>query len=325
MCNRSLAYDFTTDDFHTLDKENNNIYVTSDNQEIRLCDNYINYDVCNAIVPNDSNMNLCIACQANRVIPDLSNQSSIQKWAKLEDAKRRLIRTFLVLGLPVTPHTEITNGLAFDFLEDQSQNPNVSNEFVSTGHHNGLITINLAEADDIHLENTKNALGEQYRTPLGNLRHESGHYYFDKLIKQTNWIEKFRELFGNNAFNYQDALNEFYASKPHLDWNQNYISEYAMAHPLEDWAECWAHYLHMFDTLETAQNFNILRKDNYKNFNDKLVEWSELSIALNQLNRSMGLKDAYPFVLSPKVFRKLGFVHLVIDPNFEPTQLEGVG
>jgi hypothetical protein len=33
---------------------------------------------------------------------------------------------------------------------------------------------------------------------------------------------------------------------------------------------------------------------------------------LNSLNRSMGMKDAYPFVLSPRVLEKLRFVHDVI-------------
>ena len=323
-CNKKVAYDFTTDTMNRLSELNSDYYLTDSNKKVKLCKNFSEYNVCNALIPYDSKSDLCISCQLNRTIPNLEFSDNIKKWAKLEKSKRRLVRSLLKLGLPVTSYSQSESGIAFDFIQDQQQNPNVHNEFVTTGHYKGLITINLAEADDIHLENTKSELGEQYRTPLGHLRHESGHYYFDLLIKDTSWLETFREIFGNEQSDYQQALDRYYQSKPHTNWNQNYISEYAMVHPLEDWAECWAHYLHMVDTLESAQNLNILDFDDNNDIDAQLYNWANLSIAMNELNRSMGLNDAYPFILNTDVVKKLCFLDQVIDPNYVPTQQVGV-
>ncbi len=135
-------------------------------------------------------------------------------------------------------------------------------------------------------------------------------------------MKSFREIFGDEKSNYQEALDLYYSSKPHLEWNQQYISEYAMAHPLEDWEECWAHYLHMVDTLETARHYNVLEIHDSDELDTQLFYWSNLSVALNELNRSMGLSDAYPFILNLSVIRKLGFVNQVIDPNFTITPVK---
>ncbi len=320
-CNKLIAYDFTSDEMNRLTKLDDNYYLTDFNKKLKLCKNYTEYNVCNASIPAESESQLCISCQLNRTIPNLDVIDNIQKWARLEKSKRRLVRSLLQLGLPVISYAQSENGLAFDFLQGQQQNPNVDNEFVTTGHYKGLITINLAEADDIYLENTKSELGEQYRTPLGHLRHESGHYYFDLLIRDSKWIDIFREIFGSEEGDYQQALDHYYQSKPHTNWNQNYISEYAMVHPLEDWAECWAHYLHMIDTLESAKNLNILDFDENNDIDAQLYNWSNLAIAMNELNRSMGLNDAYPFILNTAVVKKLYFLDQVIDPNFAPTRL----
>ena len=319
-CDVHLGYDFTMDQLEPLVKDNGRYRLASNDNEIRLCRNYVDFSVCNSLIPFDSDSDLCISCQLNRTIPNLKFANNIQKWAKLEKAKRRLVRTLLSLGLPVTPHNKSENGLAFDFIEDQQQNPEVVNEFVSTGHFKGLITINLAEADDIYLESAKYDLGEQYRTPLGHLRHESGHYYFDLLIQHSEWIQSFRELFGDEQKDYNAALAHYYQTKPHKDWNQYYISEYAMVHPLEDWAECWAHYLHMVDTLETAHSLKILAGNNSTSIDAQLTNWSYLSMSLNELNRSMGLNDAYPFVMSTEVIKKIRLVDQVIDPSYAPIQ-----
>ena len=306
-------------------KNKDHYLLASTGEKVKPCKNNVEFSVCNSIIPFDYHSDLCISCQLNRTIPNLTFENNIQKWSKLENAKRRLVRTLLNLGLPVNPSTSDNNGLAFDFIEDQQQNPEVINEFVSTGHKNGLITINLAEADDIYLENAKNDLGEQYRTPLGHLRHESGHYYFDLLIRNSKWIDSFRDLYGDERQDYDKALADYYQSKPHNNWNQKYISEYAMVHPLEDWAECWAHYLHMIDTLETARSLKILADNCSTSIDAQLANWSYLSMSLNELNRSMGLNDAYPFIMSAEVTKKIRLVDQVIDPSCLPIQQEGVG
>ncbi|MEJ2114531.1 MAG: putative zinc-binding metallopeptidase [Gammaproteobacteria bacterium] len=252
-CNKQLAYSFETDSIYTLEIHNQNVYITSNEIKVRLCKNYTEFNTCNACIPINQDDDWCLACLLNQTIPDLSHKNNIKKWAKLESAKRRLIRTLLALDLIVIPKNNgQQNGLAFAFLEDQQQNVNAEHEFILTGHHQGLITINLAEADDASREGARELMGELYRTPLGHLRHESGHYYFETLIQNTKWIDSFRKLFGNENLDYQQALSNYYANKKTSLHNDEYISEYAKAHPLEDWAECWAHYLHMTDTLETA-------------------------------------------------------------------------
>jgi hypothetical protein len=40
--------------------------------------------------------------------------------------------------------------------------------------------------------------------------------------------------------------------KSPANWQKSFISKYATSHPWEDWAETWAHYLHIMDMLETA-------------------------------------------------------------------------
>lgn len=184
-----------------------------------------------------------------------------------------------------------------------------------TGHAEGLITVNLAEADDVNRERTRQSLGESYRTLLGHFRHESGHYYFDRLIANSLYLDDFRQSFGNETVDYNVALKSYYSSPQSYNWQDHYLTPYAQAHPLEDWAESWAHYLHMIDTLETGWAFGLLNiNPTHTTFNEWLDNWVRLTIALNELNRSMGVPDAYPFVLSPTVITKLRFVHQVLDP-----------
>ena len=322
-CNRILAYEYVKDEILSLTELRDGIYSSETGERVKLCRNYQQYNICNVCIPINQENDWCIACQLNQTIPNLEQEANKIKWAKLEKAKRRLVRTLHSLGLPIVSRHFDEKGLAFAFLEDKNQNPSVTQEFVSTGHHNGLITINLAEADDALRESAKEQLGEQYRTLLGHLRHESGHYYFDRYIKNSEWINLFRETFGDERKDYQNSLDAYYASKPYKNWEQNYISEYAIMHPLEDWAECWAHYLHMIDTLETAYSFNAIEYSfSNLDIDERLAYWSDFTVVLNELNRSMGLSDAYPFVLSSTVIKKLSFVHQMIDPKFGPIQRE---
>ena len=286
------------------------------------------YQACNWLVPTSSNEPYCRACTLNRTIPKLNEPEHIARWQALETGKHRLVFSLLQMGLPVISKTENSEtGLAFDFLADP-QNPKA--EKVMTGHDNGLITINIKEADDVEREMARKNMDEVYRTVLGHFRHEVGHYYWDRLIADSpSLLAECRKLFGDERADYSEALQKHYAEGPPIDWRQHYISAYATTHPWEDWAETWAHYLHIVDTLETASAFGLrvrpqassitdnltaaITEDPYQaeNFEDIMRQWLPLSLALNSLNRSMGLRDVYPFVVTPSVIEKLTFIHRV--------------
>lgn len=279
-----------------------------------LCRNGVDFGVCNWIA-NDADSEYCLSCRLNQTIPNLVDSDRLHWWKQLEHAKRRLIFGLLQLNLPVTGKRESADGLAFRFIEDRRSNPHVTEEYVYTGHSAGVVTINVTEADDLRRELARRHSGEMYRTLLGHFRHESGHYYFDLLLKGEARRRRFRELFGDERRDYDAALARYYAGPKLRD--PDFISAYAQSHPLEDWAETWAHYLHLTDTLETAGFYGLPQgSKRFDSLADMLEKWSELAILLNSLNRSMGLEDAYPFVLSDATLTKLRFVHemVVHDP-----------
>ena len=298
-------------------------------QLYQRCLNDIEYGVCNWLVSTPG-MSYCLACSLNYIVPGVeTSYRQMQKrqwWASMEQAKRRLLYTLMVLGLPVPSKTEEPgSGLAFAFLEDQRSNPLVRELHVLTGHAEGLITVNLAEADNEIRERARQRLGEPYRTLLGHFRHESGHYYFDKLICSEEDLQTFRLLFGDERIDYDRAIAAHYDVQDIVERRADMISGYAQAHPLEDWAECWAHYLHMIDTLETAAEYGVVvQTDAYSSWSLNIeacfAQWSQVSVMLNALNRSMGLEDAYPFVLSAQTLNKLRFVHRMICPSSMPMQ-----
>ncbi len=288
----------------------------------RFCAN-AQHDVCNWLIAADHAETFCAACRHNRTIPDLSQPQNAARWRKIELAKHRLFYTLLKLRLPLTTRPEDPNGLAFDFLA-VPKGPTAAPP-VMTGHASGLITLNLAEADDSERERARHDMGEPYRTLLGHFRHEISHYYWDRLVAGTPSIEEFRQLFGDERQDYTTALQTYYATGPAPDWPEKYVTAYASAHPWEDFAETWAHYFHMVDTLETAGAFGLrLRPKVAKSadlstvidFDPHVAEmhriidaWLPLTFAVNSINRSMGLPDLYPFILGPAVIWKLTFIH----------------
>ena len=293
----------------------------------RQCENYHVHQVCNWMVPSASDERFCKACRLNAVIPNLSRPGFAEHWYRLERSKRRLIYSLLKLGLPLrSKERDPTSGLAFSFMSQLDAAPG---EQVMTGHANGHITINIDEADASKRERNRLDLQERYRTLVGHFRHEIGHYYWDLLIAGGPHLEAFRDLFGDERKDYAAALNRHYEQGPAPDWQSRFISAYASSHPWEDWAETWAHYLHIVDTLETAENFGISMEHELPDgdvnraapdFNPYVIDdfeplmehWLPLTFALNSLNRSMGLQDIYPFVLSDPAIDKLAFVHRVI-------------
>ena len=284
--------------------------------EFHQCKNRPDYDICNWLVPADSGAEYCVSCSLNEVIPALESGRNRLLWGRLENAKRRLIYTLLSLGLPL----QFPDGksMTFRFLEDKRTNPNVSESFVFTGHMGGTITINVAEAEDSVRHAVREDMQERYRTLLGHFRHESAHFYFDPLVAAyPDILSEFRGLFGDEREDYDSALKSYYDS--HVagsGWQGRYVSRYASSHPWEDWAETWAHYLHIRDTLETAVCWDMASApDTSRESNQWMDAWMDFSVVLNELNRSMGVDDAYPFVLSDIVIEKLIFVHRRVVPT----------
>lgn len=274
---------------------------------------------CNWLVTGDDTECQCVSCQTTRTIPDLTRPKNPQRWRALERAKRHLFTTLLHLNLPIENYRQQVNGLAFDFLEDQRTNPNVAIEHVLTGHANGTITLNAAEADEGFLYTMKEEMGEQYRTLLGHFRHEIGHYYWGLLLNTEAKLDEFRDLFGDDRIDYDEALQKYYQQKAPQFKSHQYISMYASSHPLEDWAETWAHYLHIVDTLETAVSYGLsVYEPKINDFERWYSEWSRVSQVMNALNRSLGHHDAYPFILNTVVKDKLKFIDRMIDNYTHP-------
>ncbi|TXK61014.1 zinc-binding metallopeptidase family protein [Alkalisalibacterium limincola] len=306
--------------------------------QYRMCVNYARHAACNWMVAAHDEHGHCPACRLNHTIPDLGVEGNIELWREMETEKRRLVYSLMRLNLPMAPRSDGPGGLAFDFLAD-SVEPFSERGKVLTGHAGGLITINIKEADPAERERLRGQMDEPYRTLLGHFRHESGHYFWDRLVRDTSWLPEYRALFGDETLDYGEALERHYKHGAPADWQERFISSYATMHPWEDWAETWAHYLHIIDTLETAWQFGLRSQpttgddrsgvvrhdfDPYRESRaETLIEhWLPLAFALNSLNRSMGHEHAYPFVISPAVGEKLGFIHRVIrggDDGAAPT------
>lgn len=275
------------------------------------CRNRQEHDICNWLIPFGGGEEYCVACRLNEVIPALESGRNRVLWARMEAAKRRLIYSLLSLGLPL----QIPGGrrISFRFLEDKRTNPNVSESFVITGHMGGTITINVAEADDSMRHAVREDMQERYRTLLGHFRHESAHFYFDYLVTtRPDVLEEFRIIFGDERADYEAALERHYDAmrSGRTDWRNRFVSAYASSHPHEDWAETWTHYLHIRDTLETAVAWDLSAPPDPSHDSTQWIgTWMNLSVVLNEMNRSMGADDAYPFVLSDVVMEKLTFVH----------------
>jgi hypothetical protein len=303
-----------------------------DANQYHLCAN-LHVAECNWLVTVNPGLGaaaeLCTSCRLTRARPNGADTAALAAFAGAEKAKRRLVVEFIDLMLPIVSRDDDPRyGLAFDLLSSEL-------ERVVTGHHNGVITLNLAEGDDVHREQLRIAMDEPYRTLLGHLRHEIGHHYFDRLIGASpHFLSRFGALFGDPDADYQAALDWHYTCGAPPGWKKDYVSSYATMHPAEDWAETFAHYVYIRDTLDTAAAFGFApsgatfeRRGLERSGFDTIVErWLPLGWALNKVNRSMGRHDLYPFVLPAVVLDKMRFIHSTIDEMAcDPAKLVSVG
>ena len=328
-CERRLGYVSELHEMSALEPSGNGLWhaYAHPGLKYRFCAN-AGFDACNWLVPDDAPSAYCTACRHNRIVPDLSLEKNLTRWRQIEQAKHRLFYTLMRLGLPLADRETYSDGLGFDFLVDPAENQ-LAGPPVLTGHDDGLITVNIAEADDAERERRRVLFGEFYRTLLGHFRHEVGHYFWNVLVRFDDCLPLFRAIFGDESVDYGTALQRHYANGPPPGWEESFVSAYATAHPWEDFAETWAHYLHIVDTLETASAFEIRLWPKLRNgteppdapvhidfdpyaaadFDGLIRSWIPLTYAVNSLNRSMGQPALYPFKLTPSVIAKLAFVH----------------
>lgn len=283
--------------------------------------------VCNWNLSGSRGVSYCLACDLNRMIPNLNDNAAFERWGELEKAKHRAVYSLIRFGLPVESKSrDRARGLAFDFLATQSN----FDPPVVTGHLDGVITIDVAEADSINRETRRVRLREPYRTLVGHFRHEIGHYYWNRLVgPSADLVSKFRELFGDERVDYTQAIQNYHRQGPRPGWEGSFVTAYSTSHPWEDWAETWAHYFHLVDLLETAREFKVAINPNGEpvppisskiEFNpydhddiENILDASlGLTLAVNSLNRSVGQPDLYPFAIPAAAKRKLAFVHSLI-------------
>jgi len=311
-CSTSIAFDLDRSEM---------VAVSGDqaNPAYKSCRNATDYNICNWSVDVNSGYEYCNSCRLTEIIPDLSLPENLTAWSKVEEAKRRLVYNLDIIGLrPQEKSEHYPGGLIFHFLADTGES---GKKRVLTGHDDGVVTLNIAEADDVERERMRTAMGEPYRTLVGHLRHEVGHYYWSLLVVGEK-VQAFRNLFGDESQDYGEALERHYKEGPPSNWADHYISSYASAHPWEDWAETWAHYLHLVDSLGTAYHSRIKIEGtresdptfDYQNldlrsFDSIIQNWPAIACIINSFNRSLGMPDAYPFVIPPTVVEKLRFIH----------------
>jgi hypothetical protein len=308
-CRRALGFDPSRMAMVTLKPVDGGMQ-SRDGTQYSYCQNQESYGNCNWLLPAETSDSLCQSCGMNRVIPNLSQPNNLMLWTRVEEAKRRLLYSLHQHQLPFDANDTQMN---FRIMEDQRRNPDVWESFIATGHLDGTITINVAEADDVARNAIREQLQERYRTVLGHMRHESGHFYFPVLAK-GDALDRCRALFGDERENYSDSLERYYAQGPARNWHENFVSAYASSHPAEDFAETFAHVLHIDDALETARASGLTPSDSLPEASSWIDEWVRLSITLNEVLRSLGTEDPYPFVLTDAVREKLAFVSRLLNP-----------
>lgn len=326
QCGSDVVYDLASDSMVVLDGDT----------AVQRCRNGVDFAVCNWRVPAGSGSEYCEACALNVTVPDVSFTANLDAWRKVEAAKRRVLYTMSRLRLmPAPKSSDPLRGLAFHFLRPQPGAP------VMTGHEDGVITLNIDEAESSEREKMRETLGERYRTLVGHFRHELAHFYWDRFFKgradDDPILQACREVFGDEREDYDAAIHRHYSGQVAPAAPGEFISTYASMHPWEDWAETWAHYLHMLDGTETARAFGLNSElvpisftrfpsetvtlpslldwpaGEKEEFLNLLHSWAKLAPAMNEVVASLGHPTFYPFVFSEKIIRKFFFVHHVVN------------
>lgn len=325
-CGHQLAFMPERQTLSAIEPTDNGFRTLADDRTGRFFCANAEHDACNWLLEVGENAGFCRACRHNGTIPNLSDPAQLAGWRELEVAKHRLFYSLIRWKLPVKTRIEDPeHGLIFNFLADDP----AGQQKVLTGHDNGLVTIALAEADDFERERRRLEMDEPYRTLLGHFRHEVGHYFWDVLVRDAGKLEQCRAVFGDDSQDYGEALKRHYDQGAPANWQDNYVSAYATTHPWEDFAETWAHYLHIVDTLEMASEFGIeidppadqiggltarVTFDPYvaEDFDAIVNAWLPFTFAMNSVARAMGGRALYPFILTPPVIGKLGFIHELV-------------
>lgn len=264
------------------------------------CVNRSSFGVCNGMV-NASVGGLCGRCSVTTLVPDANDPENVRRWAVLESAKCRLLDDLDTIGLDAG-WREGDPPLRFRFAADDGEKKTL------TGHADGVITINIAEADPVHREIARQEFGEPQRTVIGHLRHEFGHYLQLRLFGNQPSGEV-ADLFGDPArVAYSEALDRYYQSGPPSDWRERHISAYASAHPWEDFAETASFYLDMRAVLETLARHQAIVTKRPESFDDAIRSYQAACLTLNEVNRTMGLSDLMPYVVPPPVVEKLRLI-----------------
>ena len=316
-CEAELGYHLVTRQFYGV----RHGHVVIDDMTWYTCSN--REWSCNWLVREDAPAGRCFACRLTRRRPAANDTVALEKLAKTEEAKRRLLLQLGDLGMPIVPWDVKEGGLGFDLISSLSDG-----KPVMIGHANGIITIDLAESLDDRREALRVRLGEPYRTILGHLRHEVGHYFQNVLLADDELWARCRALFGDERASYKDALARHYKLGAPSNWHDGFISEYATMHPWEDFAETFAHYLHITGTLQTAAVIGIHLDASVTNLRDTdviplvsyrdepiqrlLSDWEWMSQGFNRINRAMGFGDLYPFTIVGPVRHKLAFIHDIV-------------
>ncbi|WP_395396375.1 putative zinc-binding metallopeptidase (plasmid) [Novosphingobium sp. BL-8A] len=336
-CSATLGYDPEIDGFRFLaDQATVWRDGSGDIADVVVCRNNNDFLICNWLVASGEPEGLCRACRHNRTIPDLSEPCVPVRWAKIEAAKRRLFHTLLKLRLPLESMSGATPGppgLAFDFLYDRAGEETGQPE-IFTGHNGGVITLNLVEADDVERERMRRAMGEPYRTLLGHFRHEVGHYYWFRLVaNDASELSAFRTVFGDETVDYEGSLRAHYADSGTKIWTEHFVTFYATSHPWEDFAETFAHFLHIVDVLATAHGFGlslasfaewdrIAHSDPFDPYIADAAQLADrmgpLAFSTNAMNRAMGQPDLYPFRLSEPIVAKLDYISRLVKKSLMP-------
>ena len=276
---------------------------------------------CNWMVRSLEGQSWCRSCRLTRGRPDTARPDAIQAWTIAEAAKRRLVHQLDEFALPIEIESEsMPDGLVFDLVY-------LPGEGGITGHFEGVVTLDLAETEDAHRDELRRRLGEPFRTVIGHLRHEVAHFYWPRLVGQTDEIDTFRHLFGDDRADYRESIDHYYANAT-ADWDRaRYVTAYAAAHPFEDWAETFAHYLHIVDSIDTAVAYDLVPPTDGTMlvtdavgalaFSDILDAWRPINTAVNAIAETVGAPAVYPFEPVGAVVDKLTFVHRQIAAHTE--------